>query len=75
MQVIRADYFGRKAFAAIMGYAFFIAMLGTMGGPLITGFFADFLGTYRRGFTVLAGLAAFGSLLFLFAVEPTKEDF
>jgi MFS family permease len=70
MQAIRADYFGRKAFATIMGYSFLIAMLGTMGGPLIAGAFADAFGNYRVGFTILAGMAACGSVFFLLAREP-----
>lgn len=53
-----------------MGYSFLIAMFGTIGGPLIAGMFADRFGDYRLGFTLLAGLAACGSLLFYLAREP-----
>lgn len=73
MQSIRADYFGRRAFATIMGFSFFIAMLGTISGPLVAGTLADLYGTYRIGFTILAALAASGSVFFIFATRPVKR--
>jgi OFA family oxalate/formate antiporter-like MFS transporter len=39
-------------------------------GPLIAGFMADKFGNYQYGFTVLAVLAAFGSIFFILATPP-----
>ena len=71
MQAMRADYFGRREFGTIMGYSFFIAMLGTVVGPLVAGAFASSLGDYKLGFTLLAGAALFGSFLFFHAKPPS----
>lgn len=70
MSAIRADYFGRRAFATIMGTSSLIIMLGMVAGPVIAGVIADTLGSYQLGFLILAGLAAIGSLLFAFAAPP-----
>ncbi|MDQ3396362.1 MAG: MFS transporter, partial [Deinococcota bacterium] len=71
MQAIRADYFGRRYFATIMGTSSLIVMLGMVAGPLIAGYMADRFGNYQLGFTILAGLAAFGSIFFILAKEPS----
>ncbi len=70
MQSIRADYFGRAAFAKIMGFSTPIVTLGFVLGPLIAGYLADAFGNYQVGFTVLASLAACGSGFFAFAKSP-----
>jgi MFS family permease len=46
MTAIRADYFGRSAYGAIMGFSQFIIMFGLISGPLIAGFLADTTGSY-----------------------------
>jgi MFS family permease len=71
MQAVRADYFGRRYFATIMGTSSLIVMLGMVAGPLIAGYMADRFGNYQLGFTILAGLAAFGSIFFILAKEPS----
>jgi MFS family permease len=71
MQAIRADYFGRRYFATIMGTSSLIVMLGMVAGPLIAGYMADRFGNYQLGFNILAGLAAFGSIFFILAKEPS----
>jgi MFS family permease len=70
MQAMRADYFGRKSFGVIMGFSSMITTLGNMSGPLIAGILADRTGSYEAGFTVLAILAALGSVFFLLATPP-----
>ena len=70
MQAIRADYFGRTSIGMIMGLSGIIIALGQIGGPLVAGALADYTGNYRLGFTLLAVLAALGSLLFFFARRP-----
>jgi sugar phosphate permease len=70
MGALRADYFGRRAFAKIMGYSIPIVTVGMMGGPVVAGYFADVTGNYALGFSVLAAVALVGSLFFVFAGKP-----
>jgi sugar phosphate permease len=70
MGALRADYFGGAAFGTITGFSSMIAMLGMMGGPLLAGILADRTGSYQTAFTVLAAMAALGSVFFLLAVRP-----
>lgn len=70
MQAIRADYFGRRSFARIMGFSMMIVMLGQTGGPLVAGLMADRFGNYQLGFTVLGLMAGVGSVFFLLATKP-----
>jgi sugar phosphate permease len=70
MQAIRADYFGRRAIGMILGLSSLIIVIGQIGGPLIAGVAADLTGNYRAGFTLIAVLAALGSLFFLLARRP-----
>jgi MFS family permease len=70
MQAMRADYFGRSSIGMIIGLSSLITVFGNIGGPLIAGGFADLTGNYRVGFTILAALAALGSLFFVFAKPP-----
>lgn len=70
MGALRADYFGTGSFPTIMGVSSMVVKFGAMGGPLIAGIFADAFGDYQLGFTVLAVLAASGSVFFFFATKP-----
>ncbi len=72
MQALRADYFGRKSFGTIMGFSSLVLMFGQVAGPLVAGILADRTGSYEAGFTVLAGLAAFGSVFFMLAAKPKR---
>jgi MFS family permease len=70
MSAMRADYFGAAAFGRISGMASLIVMFGMMGGPLVAGILADYTGDYVVGFSVLAALAATGSIFFVRARRP-----
>jgi MFS family permease len=70
MQAIRADYFGRNAIGLIMGLSAAIIALGQIAGPMIAGVLADLTGDYQLGFSLLALLAALGSLSFMLATKP-----
>lgn len=72
MAAIRADYFGRASFGAIMGFSSMIIMLGMIFGPLIAGVMADQTGTYTAGFTLLAALAGVGSIFFILLRPPQR---
>jgi MFS family permease len=70
MQGLRADYFGRVAIGAIYGMSMPIVLIGQVSGPLVAGVLADATGNYRLGFTILAALAALGSVFFLLSPKP-----
>jgi sugar phosphate permease len=70
MQALRADYFGRTAFSTIMGYSILIVTIGALLGPLLAGVLFDLTGDYALAFTLMAAMAAGGSLFFLFATKP-----
>jgi sugar phosphate permease len=70
MMPIRADFFGRRSFATIMGLSGLIVMFGMMGGPILAGLMADAIGDYQLAFTILGAVVAAGSFLFLLARKP-----
>jgi sugar phosphate permease len=70
MMPMRADFFGRKSFATIMGLSGLIVMLGMMGGPILAGIMADTIGDYKLAFTILGVTVASGSTCFLLARKP-----
>jgi sugar phosphate permease len=72
MQALRADYFGRSAIGMILGLSFMVLMIGQIGGPMIAGVLADLTGDYTIGFSVLALLAALGSIFFYAARKPPR---
>jgi sugar phosphate permease len=72
MAALRADYFGRTAFATIMGVSNSIIILGTIAGPIIAGLIYDQTGSYTVGFDILAVFAAAGSLFFILAPRPPR---
>ena len=72
MQALRADYFGRRSFAQILGFSNVIVTLGTISGPVLAGLFADANGNYTLAFIVLAGLSLLGACVFVFATPPKK---
>jgi MFS family permease len=74
MSAIRADYFGSAAFGTITGISSMIVMLGMMAGPLVAGILADRTGSYALGFSILAALAALGSVFFVLARRPPPPD-
>jgi sugar phosphate permease len=72
MGAIRADYFGRTSYGAILGVSSLVTMFGSITGPIVAGAIADRTGNYELGFTILAVLAGMGSAFFLFAKRPVK---
>jgi MFS family permease len=57
----------------ILGISSMIIVFGQVGGPLLAGYLADRTGNYQAGFTVLALMAALGSLFFVFGTRPTRR--
>ena len=72
MGAIRADYFGRTSYGAILGVSSLVTMFGSIAGPIVAGAIADRTGNYELGFTILAVLAGLGSAFFLLAKRPVK---
>ena len=73
MQALRADYFGRRSFAQILGFSGPMITSGMVAGPLIVGLLADHSGSFQPGFLVVASLAALGSIFFILARPPKKR--
>lgn len=74
MQTMRAEYFGRKHFGMIMGWSSVLIMAGSFSGPMIAGWLFDIAGSYDTGFTLIAMFPIAGSLFFLFAGPPKKNN-
>lgn len=74
MGALRADYFGRRSFATIMGFSTSIIMIGSISGPIMAGVIADRFGSYRPAFVVLALLATLGIFAFLLARRPRPRS-
>jgi MFS family permease len=67
---IRAEYFGRRAYATISGFSALLIMLGMTTGPMFSGIVRDVTGSYRVAFLTLAGIAVLGSVAALAARPP-----
>ena len=70
MMPIRADYFGRQAFATIMGFSSLVMVWGVMAGPIVVGLIADRRGDYFPGFWMLAAVASLSVVLFALSSKP-----
>ena len=69
---IRGDYFGRKAFATIMGISQFPMNIAMIFAPLFAGYMYDTTGTYIIPFTTFAALSFMGAILMLFVRKPKQ---
>jgi sugar phosphate permease len=67
-------HFGSAAFGTITGISSMVVMFGMVGGPVIAGVLADRTGSYELGFQILSGLAALGSIFFVFARRPAPPN-
>ena len=67
---IRGDYFGRKAFASILGLSTIPLNIFTLLAPLFAGVYRDRWGSYDLPFNVMGGFCLLGALCFLMAKRP-----
>ncbi|MFA5551286.1 MAG: MFS transporter [Trueperaceae bacterium] len=74
MSALRADYFGRAAFAMVMGFSSLIVTVGSVLGPLTVGLLADSTGGYAWGFGALAVVGLIGALAFFVLENPPKRE-
>ena len=70
LTAIRGDYFGRKAFATIMGISQLPTSVAMVFTPLYAGWVFDSTGSYFVPFMVFAACALGGAVLILFARQP-----
>jgi len=70
MGAMRADYFGREAFASVMGFSSLVVMFGSVGGPLLVGLLTDASGSYAPAFFTLTVVGALGAVAFAAAGRP-----
>ena len=73
MTAIRGDYFGRKAFATIMGLSMLPNNFGMMVAPIFAGYMFDKTGTYEVPFLSFAALAFLGAFGMLFVRRPKSD--
>ncbi len=67
---IRGDYFGRKAFATIMGFSMFPNNIGMIVAPLFAGYMFDTTDSYFVPFSAFAVLGFVGAFGMLFVRKP-----
>lgn len=74
MMAIRADFYGRRYLATIMGYSLVLVMFGSMIGPSFAGAMNDRFGDYQAAFLILGVLTGLGSTFFLLARRPPLPE-
>jgi len=73
MFAMRAEYFGRRAFATIQGFMGSVLVLGTVSGPIYAGWIFDVTQSYRIAFLTFAVASASAILLILAARKPLAK--
>ncbi len=71
MNPMRARYFGRKALGSIAGASAMFMMPVGMAAPIYFGWVYDTTGSYTAGFTLLAALLAFATVVAFFVLPPS----
>jgi MFS family permease len=74
MSAMRADYFGRAAFAMVMGFSSLIITVGSVLGPLVVGILADSSGGYAWGFGLLTIIGLLGAAAFFMLEKPPRHE-
>lgn len=67
-----ADYYGRRRYATIYGFAQFAMIWGTIGGPLLAGYALDTTGSYLPALYVFAAANALGMMVALIVRQPCR---
>jgi MFS family permease len=70
---MRARFFGRKAFGAIMGYLNAFAILGSFAGPYFAGWIFDTTDSYVIAFLTFGAMMAVAGILVLFIKSPLPQ--
>ena len=67
---IRGAYFGRKAFASILGISMLPMNVLLFAAPIFAGYMFDYTGSYSIPFTTVGVITLLGCFLFLLLGEP-----
>ena len=70
---IRGDYFGRRAYATILGMSQIPMNITVLMAPLLVGVYRDVWGSYNPPFLAVAAVSVLGGLMFLFAKNPMAQ--
>ena len=70
---IRGDYFGRRAYATILGMSQIPMNITILMAPLLTGVYRDVWGSYNPPFLAMAVVSVLGGLMFLFSKNPMTQ--
>jgi len=73
VNVLVANYYGRRSFGTINGFIYPFNMLGLGFGPLMASFAFDMSGSYRGVFYLFMGLSLIAALLLWLARKPKKS--
>lgn len=71
LTAIRGEYFGRQAFATIMGMSYLPTSVVMIGAPLFAGYMFDTTGSYAVPFTTFAIFGFLGAFLMLLVRKPS----
>ena len=74
LTAIRGDYFGRKAFATILGITQLPMNALWMGFPILAGYMFDTTGSYTAPFLGVAALNFMAAALILAARKPSRPS-
>jgi MFS family permease len=72
--VMRAKYFGPKAFGTIYGYMNLFAVFGSFGGPYFAGWIFDTTSSYLSAFFTFAVMMVIASIIVLFIKSPLERQ-
>lgn len=74
MSVVRADYFGRRAFGTISGLMDAVQMFGLVLGPVFAGWVYDKYESYYLAFMLFAVAGAVAAIIMVFVRPPAKAS-
>ncbi|MBG94728.1 MAG: hypothetical protein CL793_05660 [Chloroflexi bacterium] len=72
MSVVRADYFGRRAFGTISGLMDAVQMFGLVLGPVFAGWVYDTYESYYFAFMIFAASGLIAAIMMVFVRPPIK---
>lgn len=72
MSVVRADYFGRRAFGTISGLMDAVQMFGLVLGPVFAGWVYDKYESYYLAFMLFAAAGLVAAIVMVFVRPPVK---
>ena len=72
--LLRARYFGRKAYGSIYGVSALMYMPAGVAGPVLAGWIYDTTGSYMLVFTLLAVALGISAVAILLATSPKPPE-